>query len=114
MHAIVWEFQVRPEQEAEFERVYGPEGAWARLFAGGEGFLGTELLRDVDDRGRYLTIDRWTSAAAFAAFRDRWADDYRDLDRRCAALTSRETALGAFVAPNPDYPKYPAAPRSTA
>lgn len=97
MHAIVWEFWAKAGQEAEFERVYGPEGAWARLFARGEGFLGTELLRDADQRGRYLTIDRWTSSAAFDAFRQRWAEEYRALDRQCEALRQRETPLGSFT-----------------
>ena|SRR5687768_6951756 len=99
MHAIVWEFWARTGREAEFERVYGPEGAWARLFARGEGFLGTELLRDVEARGHYLTIDRWTSFADFAAFRQRWAEEYQALDRRCAALRAREAPLGSFAPP---------------
>jgi heme-degrading monooxygenase HmoA len=97
MHVIVWEFRATTGREEEFERVYGPDGAWADLFARGDGYLGTELLRDVGERGRYITIDRWTSPAAFATFRDRWASDYRALDRRCEALTSRETPLGNFA-----------------
>ncbi len=101
MHAIVWEFWTRPGREEEFARVYGPNGVWARLFARGDGFVATELLRDVADRGRFVTIDRWTSPAAFSAFLDRWTDDYRALDRRCEALTDRETALGTFSLPPP-------------
>src|SRR5687767_2562447 len=99
MHLIVWEFRVRPGHEAEFERVYGPNGAWATLFARGEGYLGTELLGDIAVRGRYLTIDRWTTRAAFEAFRQRWPEEYRALDLRCESLTSRETAVGTFTAP---------------
>ena len=101
MHLIVWEFRARAGREEEFERVYGREGERARLFSRGEGYLGTEILCDVDERGRYVTIDRWTSRADFAAFRHRWASGYRELDRRCEALREQETALGSFAYPEP-------------
>jgi heme-degrading monooxygenase HmoA len=98
---IVWEFRVTPEHEAAFEAIYGPEGAWAELFRRDPGFLGTELLRDVAERGRYLTIDRWTSPAAFESFRRRWAEEYEALDQRCEPLTQQELAVGSFVVPDP-------------
>jgi heme-degrading monooxygenase HmoA len=101
MYVIVWEFRAKAGHEEEFERVYGPEGKWAQLFAHGEGYLGTELLGDVADRGRYVTIDRWTSHAAFEAFRRQWSDEYRALDRRCEALRAEETALGSFAGLEP-------------
>jgi heme-degrading monooxygenase HmoA len=97
MHVIIWEFRARAGLEEEFERAYGPEGTWARLFAHGDGFIGIELLRDVGERGRYLTIDRWTSQAAFEAFRHRWGDAYRAQDQRCTGLRERETPLGSFA-----------------
>ena len=103
MHVIVWEFRASAGQEEEFERVYGPVGAWARLFARGDGFIATELLRDIGERGRYLTIDRWTSQEAFEAFHHRWGGAYRTLDQRCAAVRERETALGSFV--STDHPQ---------
>jgi heme-degrading monooxygenase HmoA len=98
MYAIVWEFSIPAERVAEFERVYGPEGEWAALFRHGEGYLGTELLRDEreDERepGRYLTLDRWSSRLAYDAFRAHFVDEYQALDRRCEA---REALIGAFT-----------------
>jgi heme-degrading monooxygenase HmoA len=102
VHLIIWRLWVRPGREAEFEQVYGPAGDWAQLFARGDGFIGTELLRDVAELNHYVTIDRWTSRAAFETFRERWADDYRELDKRCEALTLREEALGTFTEPGSD------------
>jgi heme-degrading monooxygenase HmoA len=64
--ALVFSYEVR--DSAEFERVYGPDGEWARFFRGGRGYIGTELLRDVEAPGRYLVIDRWESADAYNAF----------------------------------------------
>ncbi len=95
MYVIVWEFEPKAGQEREFERTYAAAGDWAALFRRSPEFRGTELLRAVTGR-RYLTIDRWTSADAFAAFRDRWQADYDALDRTCEDLTQREELVGRF------------------
>jgi heme-degrading monooxygenase HmoA len=64
--ALVFSYEVR--DTAEFERVYGSEGEWAEFFRQSRGYIGTELLRDVEAPGRYLVIDRWESADAYNAF----------------------------------------------
>ncbi|MCI0393619.1 MAG: antibiotic biosynthesis monooxygenase [Chloroflexi bacterium] len=93
---MLWEFQVSAGCEAEFVEAYGPAGWWAELFQRAQGYLGTQLLRDTADPHRYLTIDRWTSAAAFEAFKRQWGSEYEALDQRCARLTERETLLGTI------------------
>lgn len=95
--AYVWEFRVEAGRREEFERHYGPDGTWARLFRRADGYLGTLLLQDPADRSRYLTIDRWESRSAHRAFRARFAAEYEALDRQCEALTARETAIGEFT-----------------
>ena len=92
----MWEFDARLESWREFERAYGPTGTWARLFRKGDGYVATELLRDRETSGRYVTIDRWDSRAAFEAFRERFAAEYERLDQACEALTTRETLIGRF------------------
>jgi heme-degrading monooxygenase HmoA len=66
MIALVFRYEVR-DPEA-FERAYGPEGDWALFFRQGRGYIGTELLHDLDEPERYLVIDRWESAEAYDAF----------------------------------------------
>jgi len=107
-HVILWEFRVKAGSEAAFEAAYGRGGDWERLFRRDPGFRGTELLRVSTPRG-YLTIDRWVSAAAFEAFQKRHRKDYDALDRRLAALTERETALGRLERV-PGGPGIPAGP----
>lgn len=102
MFVIIWEYRVRPAHESAFEQVYGPNGEWVRLFQRGEGYLRTELLRDADVARRYVTIDRWASAAAYEAFRRQWQSDYEALDARCEPLTEHEARLGAFNLPSND------------
>jgi|SRR5688572_9374671 len=97
MYIIIWEFRVKEEYEAEFEQIYGPDGAWAQLFKRGEGYLGTELLRDMEQPRRYLTLDRWHSRAAYEAFQKRWTEAYKELDGRCEGLTEQEVIIGSMV-----------------
>ena len=74
MIAIVFSYEVRAV--AEFERAYGAEGEWAQFFKQGPGYIGTELLRDVENPGRYFVIDRWESADAYNAFAAGHRDEY--------------------------------------
>jgi heme-degrading monooxygenase HmoA len=94
--AVVWEFRVSPRRRRAFEKVYGPEGDWARLFRTAKGYVRTELLRDRNMPGRYLTIDYWQSGQALAVFKKRNHAAYTELDEKCAALTEAETLVGEF------------------
>ncbi len=66
MIALVFRYEVRDTES--FEAAYGPEGDWAQFFRQGAGYIGTELLHDVEEPERYLVIDRWESADAYNAF----------------------------------------------
>jgi heme-degrading monooxygenase HmoA len=93
---VVWEFIVRDDHIAEFEKFYSATGSWANLFRGSPGYLGTELLRDSQIPYRYLTLDRWDSVASHVAMRERFAKDYDALDRMCEQLTETERQIGVF------------------
>lgn len=97
MHVIVWQYDVAPAHVAAFEETYAATGAWAALFARAEGYLGTQLLADHDVPHRYVTLDRWRSAADFAAFQARFAADYARLDAACEGWTLREERLGVLT-----------------
>ena len=57
---VVWECKARSGEERRFENIYGPAGAWAKLFARDPGYLRTELHHDLQQPSRYLTLDYWT------------------------------------------------------
>ena len=99
MYRIVWMYDVEPESEAVFERVYGAEGEWVRLFRSARGYLGTELFRSSATAGRYVTIDDWASLTAYEAFRGRNAGAYAELDARCDSLTQTERLVSAGETP---------------
>lgn len=93
MIVSIWRYRVAQGREAEFERIYGRDGEWAKLFARTEGYLGTELLRGDGD---YLTLDRWRDRACWDAFMRALREEYIALDAACEALTEHEEAVGIF------------------
>lgn len=97
----LWEFHVKPEKISAFEQIYGPDGAWATLFRSSLDHRGTELIRDLDRLGRYLTLDHWTSPEAFRRFKQDHQGEYAALDKLCESLTEKETLIGNFEQTDP-------------
>jgi heme-degrading monooxygenase HmoA len=95
LFVTLWEFEVKPGCEELFERTYGPEGEWVRLFRQDERYRGTRLLRDVAQERVYLTIDEWESREAYEDARERSRTEYAEIDRKCEGLTLRERHLTA-------------------
>jgi heme-degrading monooxygenase HmoA len=104
-YVYLWEYRVRATRVAEFEIAYGAEGDWVRLFRRADGYLGTELLRDLGDPLRFVTVDRWTAALAYEAFHARFAAEFEAIDRRCAELTDDERLIGRFMLPAAPAPR---------
>ena len=96
MYVIVWEFSVKATFEEEFEKTYGPDGEWAEFFKRGNGYIKTELLRDLKNYHHYFTMDYWISHLAYETFRNEWKSEYEHLDRRCESLTDHEEEAGSF------------------
>jgi heme-degrading monooxygenase HmoA len=92
--ALVFSYEAR--DAAAFEAAYGPEGDWAGFFGGADGFVGTELLRDVEIPGRYLVIDRWESAEANNAFAAEHREEYMRRVDDTRFLYDQELRFGTF------------------
>ena len=99
MHVVVWAYRVASSRESEFEALYAPDGGWSRLFARSPAYLGTQLLRDIAEPARFVTIDRWRTREDYVAFLEAEHAGYTDLDARGDALTLEEIRVGAFDAP---------------
>jgi Antibiotic biosynthesis monooxygenase len=96
MIEVIWTYRVREEHLAEFDRFYHSGGVWAEFFHGAPEYRGTVLLRDGDDRLRFVTIDRWDSRGAYERFLRDHDSGYRQLDAACADFTTEETRIGCF------------------
>jgi heme-degrading monooxygenase HmoA len=92
--ALVFSYEVR--DAAEFERAYGIDGEWAEFFGRGRGYIGTELLRDVEVAGRYLVVDRWESADAYNAFVAEHREAYMERVDATRFLYDSELRFGTF------------------
>jgi heme-degrading monooxygenase HmoA len=92
--ALVFSYEVR--DPAQFEAVYGPGGDWETFFGGARGYVGTELLRDVEVPGRYLVIDRWESAEAYNAFATEHREEYIRRVDETRFLYDQELRFGTF------------------
>lgn len=97
MYHIVWEYEVRADRLVEFEALYGPAGAWSRLFRQAGQYRGTDLFRDTERPTHFITLDRWTSRSAYEAYLSANRGAYERLDEAGAALTTAERRLGAFA-----------------
>ena len=94
MIALVFSYDVTDIEQ--FERVYGPDGDWAQFFHAGRGYIGTELLRDVEIPARYLVVDRWESREAYNAFVEANRDEYMRRVDANAFRYDAELRIGTF------------------
>ena len=94
MIALVFSYDVRDREH--FEAVYGPEGEWAAFFSQGSGYIGTELLRDVEQPGRYLVVDRWESPDAYNAFVAEHREEYMRRVDDTRFMYDAELRFGTF------------------
>jgi heme-degrading monooxygenase HmoA len=94
MIALVFVYDV--SEEDEFKRAYGAGGEWEAFFRGGRGYIGTELLHDVEQPGRYLVVDRWESRDAYNAFVQEHGEEYMRRVDETVFLYDHELRLGTF------------------
>ena len=94
MIALVFSYEVRDADA--FEQANGADGEWAEFFRRGAGYVGTELLRDVETPGRYLVIDRWESAEAYNAFATEHREEYMRRVDETVFLYDHELRFGTF------------------
>jgi heme-degrading monooxygenase HmoA len=89
-------FAYETDDAAAFEEVYGTDGAWAEFFRSGDGYVGTELLRDVEQAGRYVVVDRWESSEQYNRFVEELRDEYMRRVDETAFHHAQELRLGTF------------------
>ena len=96
MFVTLWEFEVKPGCEERFQKAYGPQGDWAKLFRSDAKYQETRLLHDVTRPGVYLTLDFWASQQAYEQFMASRTAEYKALDAAEEELTLGERKIGWF------------------
>jgi antibiotic biosynthesis monooxygenase len=96
MFVALWEFEVKPGCEERFQKVYGPEGDWAKLFRSDVNYQQTQLLHDPAHPAIYLTLDFWVSRQAYENFMATHGTEYLRLAAAGEELTLRERKIGWY------------------
>jgi heme-degrading monooxygenase HmoA len=102
---IVREFLVNVGCEKDFELVFGPEGVWPGLLqSSAEGYLGTELQKDLLAERSFKVRDFWKSHLDFEAFRKLYQSDVEQFRKWLAGknLVEKEMLLGSFYIDQPN------------
>jgi heme-degrading monooxygenase HmoA len=96
MIEIVWDIIVRQEAQGQFELVYGPGGAWSKLFGKSPGFRGTTVLNDTNNPRRYLIIDLWDTKAQQEQALSECTDEHSKLTADLEDWTESRIEVGVF------------------
>jgi heme-degrading monooxygenase HmoA len=96
MFLVLWEFEVKPGYENRFEKVYGPDGDWARLFRSDPHYRETRLLHDSFHPSVYLTLDFWESRQSYEGFMANHRAEYGAIDEAGEELTVSERRIGWY------------------
>jgi heme-degrading monooxygenase HmoA len=91
---IAYTYEARNPED--FESVYGPNGEWVEFFRRGRGYVGTELLRELENPGRYLVIDRWESREVFDQFALEHQSEYFRRSEEARVYYLQELQLGVY------------------
>ena len=98
MIAIVWQFDVQPGKETEFEQFYGADGEWTAGSRHSRSYLGSSFLRDQNRVLRYLVIEYWSEMLVYEHHKQYQSGEIASLEGRRNELVASAEAVGVFTA----------------
>lgn len=98
MIAVVWQFQVKPGKQADFERFYGADGEWSQLARRSRSFLGSSFLRDQASNTSYLLVEYWSEMVVYERHLKSFTTDIHHLEQSRDELCTGIVPLGVFSA----------------
>ena len=96
MIELIWEMIIHEEARSQFELVFGPGGAWNKVFGKSEGYRGTTMLNDTHQPNRYLIMDIWDTEIQRDQAIDSRADDYAKLNTDLEGWAESQIEVGVF------------------
>jgi hypothetical protein len=96
--AVVWQFEILPDQDEAFERFYGADGEWTAVSRRSRSFLGSSFLKDLAHPERYLLVEYWSEMLVYERHLSDFNDDLQGLDSEREKFVLRMEALGVFTA----------------
>jgi hypothetical protein len=96
--AVVWNFEIIPEQGEEFERFYGADGDWTALSRRSRSFLGSSFLKDLARPERYLLVEYWSEMLVYEKHLADFDDEMHRLEEQRERFVVKMEAIGVFTA----------------
>jgi quinol monooxygenase YgiN len=96
--AVVWQFQIKPGKQQEFEQFYGADGEWSKLARRSRSFLGSSFLRDQASDTSYLLVEYWSEMVVYERHRNSFVTDIRTIEQRRDVLCETILPMGIFSA----------------
>jgi hypothetical protein len=96
--AVVWQFEVKPGSNAEFEDFYGADGPWTKLSRRSRSFLGSSFLKDLAQPARYLVVEYWSEMVIYERHHADFDQEVQALERQRDQIVASATPLGLFNA----------------
>ena len=100
MIAIMWQFDVKNEREAEFEQLYGADGEWTAMNRQSRSYLGSSFLRDQNRSSRYIIVEYWSEMIVYEQHRTYRSAAIASFEARRTAVVESIEPLGIFTALN--------------
>ena len=98
MIAVIWQFDVKPGREKEFEELYGADGEWTALNRQTRSYLGSSFMRDQNQSARYLLVEYWSEMLVYEQHRTTRVATIEQIEKRRAELVDVVEPLGIFTA----------------
>ena len=98
MIAVVWQFDVKPGRESEFEQFYGANGEWTAMNRRSRSYIGSSFLRDQGRPLRYLMIEYWSEMLVYEQHQVSKRDEIRKLEAQQKGVVAGVEPLGIFSA----------------
>jgi len=100
MIAIMWQFDVKPGRETEFEQIYGADGAWTTMNRHTRSYLGSSFLNDQNRSSRYIVIEYWSEMLVSEPDRGVRATALAEFEATRTQLIESVEPMGIFTALN--------------
>jgi quinol monooxygenase YgiN len=96
--AVVWQFEILPDQDEAFERFYGADGEWTAVSRRSRSFLGSSFLKDLARPERYILVEYWSEMLVYERHLSDFDADVKQLEQQREQFVVRMEALGVFSA----------------
>ena len=98
MIAVMWQFDIKPGKEQEFEEFHGAAGEWTAVNRYSRSYIGTSFLRDQAEPSRYVLIEYWSEMVVYEQHRSYRSDAITTFEARRTEIVKTVEPLGVYTA----------------